>query len=449
MSKRLDFLVGHYMFCLLALALVGLTVQSLGDAYQVAGIGILLCMAGFFQRPGKLDWLIMAPLLVYLLVGAVSSYVAVGSVAYTYTAPHAVYAVLYLLLSCLEEKERLWLRRLCVLWAAYMAAHGIVLFLVGAVTGSAERLHAILSNPNTVGIILVTGWFALTAWMPGDEEKGFFPALLRRLEPLLLVALALTLSMGSFLAMAVGMAVRTAGWAKEYGWRAAAGRAARMLAKCSVCVGTGLLMYVAGVHAPWLCFGPLLLLAAQMALWETFGRFLEARRWAPWTLCACGAAAALAALYLRPRATATFVERLDMMRNGLSYLMDSPLLGVGPYQWRRLNFLDSDPYYGTWHIHNALLHIGVENGLAAMAAMAVLAVRALQKKGRNVAGVTAFLVHCLIDASFFYLGATSMALLTAAEPDRGGKQLGAAAHKLFCGGFCLMFIGYCVFAPKQ
>ncbi len=451
MSKQLDFLLEHYMLCLLALALIGLTILGVGDTYQVSCIGIPLCMAGFFQKPGKIDWKIMVPLLVYLLIGALSAYAAVGDVTYTYTAPHAIYPVLYLSMSSLEEKEQMWLRRFCALWAACVAAHGVVRFLLDAMNASAGRLYGMLDNPNALGIFLVIGWFGLTAWMPGEEEKGLFPTLLRHLEPLLLAALALTLSMGSFLAMAVGMAVRTAGWAKESGWRAAVSRAARMLAKCAICVGTGILMYFIGCHtgAPWLCFVLLLLLAALMLQWEAFDRFLAARRWAPWAMCACGVAVALAALYVRPRAAATFVERLDMMRSGLSYLMTSPLLGVGPYQWRLLDLADGGTYFDTWHIHNVPLHIGVENGLVAMAAVVLLAVWILQKKGRNVSAFTAFFVHNMMDTSFFYLGPTAMALFTAAEPGRGGKQLGAPAHKLFWAGFCLVFICYCVFGSKM
>lgn len=444
LTSKANYLLEHYVLYLLFCAVISLTIVGVGNIQFVSMLGLLLCMAGFFQRPGRIDWWIMAPILVYLLIGAISFYIAAENVVFTYTAIHAIYPVLYLLMSSLASEEQLILRRLCVLWTGYVAAHGIVHFLMDAMHESAGRLGGMMSNPNSMGIFLVVGWFGLMAWMPEAEETGLLPVLLRHLEPLLLMALALTLSMGSFLALAVGMTVRAVGWVRQDGWREAANRVSRMLAKAALCVGAGILMYFIGrnTSAPWLCLGLVFWLVALMLLWENFDQFLLAYRWFPWAMVVFGAAVAAAAVTVRPSAGATFLERLDMMRNALGYLTQNPLLGVGPYQWRRLNMADSDIYFNTWHIHNIPLHIGVELGWIALAAVLVLIARTLRKHGRNVAGFAAYLFHNLMDTSFFYLGTTTTMLFTVGEPERGGRPISAKAQKLFFAAFALLFLYY-------
>lgn len=449
-AKGADVISDHYVLFLLVLTLMGLTIIGVGDTTTVSMLGMVLCGAGIFQKPGRVDLQILLPVLVYLLIGAASSYAAIGNITHTYTATHAIYPVLYLLMASLEEKELLWLRRFSALWVSYVAANGVVQFLLKALDGTAGRLGGMMSNPNSMGIFLVVGWFGLTAWAPGPEESGPLPALLRRLEPLLLTALALTLSMGSFLALAVGMAVRAAGWVKASGWRGAAEQSSRMLAKAALCVGAGILMYFTGrnTSAPWLCLGLALWLLALMCLWEKFDRFLLAYRWFPWAMCAGGFAVALAAVAVRPSAAATFVERLEMMCNGLTYLTVNPLLGVGPYQWRLLNMTDGDTYFNTWHIHNVPIHIGVELGLIAMTAAVLVILRTLSKRGRNVAGFAAFLLHNLMDTSFFYMGTTTAVLFTVGEPECDGRQLGAIVFRAAFVIFGLLFIYYYIFGPR-
>ena len=77
-----------------------------------------------------------------------------------------------------------------------------------------------------------------------------------------------------------------------------------------------------------------------------------------------------------------------------------------------------------------------------MAAVIWIILRVLHKKGRNVAGFAAFLLHNLMDTSFFYMGTTTSVLFTAGEPDRGGRQLNAVAYRAILLGFLLVFFYY-------
>ena len=65
---------------------------------------------------------------------------------------------------------------------------------------------------------------------------------------------AMTLSMGSFVAMAVGVLVLLTEKKRKTGWGDTLAYACRVLAKASLGMGTGLLIYLAGARtgAPWL-----------------------------------------------------------------------------------------------------------------------------------------------------------------------------------------------------
>lgn len=448
-SAGVDMILEHYVLVIMLLALAALTMGGVGSPDAVGITGLVLCAAGLSQREAKADLWVLGPLAAYLLLGGVSSYITYGHFAGGYTATQSVLPVLYLLMACLDGRDLLLFRRLSVLWAGYVAAHGLAQFLRKALDGTAGRLGGMLGNPNPLGIFLVLAWFGLTAWMPGENEKGLLPALLRRLEPLLLTALALTLSMGSFVALAAGMAYMAAGWLRREGWRAALPRTCRMLAKAGLCVGLGILMYFTARHTgiPWFCLVLLAYLLALMALWERLDRFLRDLPWAAGTMTAFGGLVAAAAVAIRPSSIATFAERLEMMRNGLGYILASPLLGVGPYQWRLLNLRDADTYFNTWHIHNIPIHIAVELGLPAAAALMVIVVHAFRKKGPNRAGFTALVCHCLMDTGFFYLGTMSLMTATVGEPERGGTRLSTAAVRalfLLAGAH----FAYCVYAAR-
>ena len=130
-----------------------------------------------------------------------------------------------------------------------------------------------------------------------------------------------------------------------------------------------------------------------------------------------------------------------MMKSGLAYLPAHPLTGVGAYRWRFLDIADGGTYFNTWHIHNSLLHVGVEMGWIAMAALIFLVLHFFRKdhSEAQTAAFTAFLVHNMMDTSFFYTGITSLVLLTATRPRDGGKPLSGRTTRLLFAGFALLF----------
>lgn len=445
-SNGVNSLIEHYVVIVMLLALAALTVGGVGSPDTVGVTGLILCAAGLSRKAVKVDLWVLVPLTAYIVLGALSSYVTYGYFTGGYTATQAILPALYLLMACLSGEELLLFRRLSLLWAACVAAHGMTQFIRRALDGSAGRLGGMLGNPNSLGIFLVIAWFGLTAWMPAEEEKGTLSTLLRRLEPLVLTTLALTLSMGSFVALAVGMAYMAAGWLRRDGWRTAISRICRMLAKAGLCMGLGVLMYFTARRTaiPWFCLALLAYLLALTALWEKLDRFLRDLPWAAAGMTAAGTMVAAATIAIRPSSIDTFLERLEMMRNGLGYVLSAPLLGVGPYQWRLLNLSDADIYFNTWHIHNIPIHVAVELGLPAAVMLFVLVVHVFRKKSPNRAGFAALVCHSLMDTGFFYLGTMSLVTVTVGDPGEGGAQLHVAAVRGLFAVFMVHF-AYCVY----
>lgn len=417
LSRLLD---RHTVLCLL-LALVILTGTGVGNGAIVSGLGLILCGAGLLRPAGTADPWSLLPLAAYCALGMASARAAGGG-AEDYGLEGLMLLLLCLLLSALDGEERRLLRRLCVLWACAAAAACVAQFVFRAVAeGTPWRASGLFSGPNAAGIFLVLGWFALQRREPEEERDG-----LSRLEPLLLAGLTLTLSLGSFLAMAAGVLALLMKTERS----ARPGRACRLLAKASLGVGTGVLLYLAAARtsAPWVCLAALGYGLILTARWNRVEAFLRARPRAALALSVLGAAAAAAVIAVRPSAAATFSARLDMIKNGLRYLGVNPLLGVGPYRWRLLDLQDGGVYFNTWHIHCVPLHAAVELGWPAAAALTAAALWALWKSGDPAerGAWTALLVHNLTDTSFFYAAVPALALLTAASVQKRGRPMSPA-----------------------
>ncbi len=427
-EQGLDRLIDHYTAVCIVLALFVLSMVGVGNTVVVCLLGLLLCMAGLTQQTARVDLWILLPLLIYDLACLASTCAAYGEIVSGYGVTHGIFPVIYLLAACLEDGERHTLKRACALWTGAAGAAGIGRFVFLAVTqGRVGRMSGFLGNPNAMGIFLVLGWFLV---MCCTEEDGA----LSPLEPLLLMGAAMTLSMGSFVAMAAGILVLLAEKRGTQSLGATVQYGCRLLAKASLGMGTGLLIYLAGARTdvPWSCLPLVLYGAALMALWRSFERFLEAKPKMAALMAGLGTLVAAAAVVIRPSAVATFAERLEMMASGLGYLTANPLLGVGPFRWRFLDLNDGGKYFNTWHIHNVVLHVGVEMGWIAMAALAVVLLRLLGRRSspaeRALAAV--FLVHNLMDTSFFYLGITALVMAAAGGFRAGSRRLSGGRVKL-------------------
>lgn len=444
MKEGYRYLMDHQIVTLLSLSLVILCFAGVGNVPIVGMIGIILCTMGCLYGGMAVDLWVLVPLLLFDGISIYSSWETYGTIAKGFSQTQAIFTVVYLLMACLEEEERLSLRRFCISWMGIMAIVGMMQFMHKALIGEAARAGGVLGAPNAFGICLVVSWLALIGTKAEGKQKGFWTGFLRGTEPLLLSALALTLSMGSFVAMAMGILVVFWRRGKDSSWKEAGVFCCRLLARASVGVGLGLLMYIASrrTNYPWLAIPVFLYILAAARHWQEFICFLEdfPRRTA--VVSGFGVVVAALSVLSRPSAAATFAERLKMMKNGLGYIGRNPVFGVGPYQWRGLNLQDSDIYFNTWHIHNVFIHIGVELGLVAMAMLVVLVVRHFLKRGEDEMkpASAAFLVHNMMDTDFFFEAVPILALLMVSRPKSGGRKIKAAAARLIFAAFGGIFI---------
>ncbi len=423
----------HHIITILFLSLVILCFAGVGNVYIVGTVGIFLCIFGCTQGEAVVDFWVLIPLLIFDLIGLLSSLVTYGTIAEGFARTQTIFTVIYLLMSYLKEEERDTLRCLCVSWVGFMAAVGILQFIHKTMARGAVRAGGILGGANAFGICLVIGWFALLNCSREEKERDFQTRFPECLEPLILAALALTLSMGSFVSMAIGILALFFYKKKKNPWKPAGIFVCQLLARASVGIGLGILMYIASrkTDLPWLSILIFMYLLAAAWYWKKFLCFLKdfPRRAA--VASGMGVIVAAVAVISRPSAAATFAERLRMMKNGLGYIWVDPLLGVGANQWRVMNLYDSDIYYNTWHIHNMFINIGVELGLVAMAMLIVVAFRHFMKKGDDElkSGSAAFLFHNLMDVGFFYEAIPVLVLLTVSRPQKEGKRVKAVTVK--------------------
>lgn len=420
------------------IVIIALSFTGAGNALMVCVMGFMLCVALLTRRSMKLDLWIFIPLLVYILLCGYASLRAYGTLTQGYVCVQAVFLVVYLAVASMDEDEARFLRQAIVAWVALAAVIGIAFFVFDAFGGVVSRLGWPLGGANALGIYMVIGWFALLGLKGSDVAER----ILRHVEPLILVSLALTLSLGSFGALVIAIIVMLLYSKRERTWDAVLADAAVLIVKLVIGVGTGICLYLAPSWGDLPLFNIVTLayLIALVVFWAQLEAFLRSHMRLTAPLAILGPVVAIVAMLIRGSAPATFFERLDMIQNGIGYLSVNPLFGVGAYQWRVLNMMDGDLYFNTWHIHNSLLHIAVELGVIAALMLLVVAVRFFVKRRdpEQRGAFVAFIVHNMLDTSLFFPAIGSLLMVTAGSPRTTGALLYGASVKVFAGAFALV-----------
>lgn len=140
--------------CML-LAIVALSFTGVGNAMFVCALGAMLCVAILTKRSMKLDLWIFIPLVIYIVIGAIATFVTYGTLTEGYVCVEAVFLAIYLAIASMGDEEAFLMRRGCVAWAIVAGAVAIVLFACNAFGGVVSRLNWPLSGANAEGIFLV------------------------------------------------------------------------------------------------------------------------------------------------------------------------------------------------------------------------------------------------------------------------------------------------------
>ncbi len=423
----------HFLLILLLFSLVALTITGIGSREMVGLIGCILCVVALTKDSVFIDPWILFPLLIYEIFSALSSISIFGDVFHGFFNTQIIYPVIYVFLSLLKDSERLWMRRLCAFWAWIISFYGILYFIYFSFEGDISRLEIILGNPNALGCFLVVAWFSLKV-----SEIN----IVRRLEPLILTALALTLSMGSFLSMILATIILLIQKARIYNRKELISFALLTIAKNICGISAGIIIYFSVTFANtfWIACLTIIYVFLLSFYWYLMDDFLRKYKKISLLIFASGLFFVIAAIFIRTNAVATFIERFKMMENGLGYILKNPIIGVGPYQWRYLNLYDSDMYFNTWHIHNSLIHIGVELGLVALLMMVIIIIRIYMKGGDGIVGFSAFFFHNMIDVSFFYPCITVLTILTTVGSNKEKYEMGRCSKNIFFLVFFTVFL---------
>lgn len=169
---RLESLIDHYVVLCFVFVLVILSLIGVGDVRTAGLVGILLCGAGMTQDTARVDLWILIPFIVYDLAAMASSYAFYGNIVDGYGAMHAVFPVVYLLMSCLDEKEMRLLKRCCVLLAGAIAAAGIGRFIFQAVGQGRVGLYVEEANQSWASSSPENDSQAVTIEVANDEVGG-------------------------------------------------------------------------------------------------------------------------------------------------------------------------------------------------------------------------------------------------------------------------------------
>lgn len=434
MLRMVDKLAESYVSVAVFMVTAAMCFMGVGMPFMLCILGLALCVLGLAQKSFHADWCIIVPFMVYNVASMASSFVNRGDIMQGYAPFQMILPVLYLISSSLPQEHSDALRKWQVLWAGAVAGLGMLRFLArSSGEGAVLRMSGIFGNANVTGIFLVMAWLALSGMDTDRCRQGY---VLRSMEPAILSALALTLSMGSFVAMAAGVLATLVGrYRRERSWSATLDTVRVLLARAVLGMSPGLLMYVAMSRTDIKLLGWLIgaYICILVFCWDEWLRFLVHTPRVCAAIGLSGACLVGIMVLLRPSAFATFAERIAMMRNGLGYVLVDPLVGVGAFEWRGLNMADGDKFFNTWTIHNVLIHAAVEFGLAAMAMLAVIAVRVLVKRQRPglKPAFVAFAVHNMMDVSFFYVGAVGFLIGLTVDPGSEKSFPPAAARLVF------------------
>nr|QGT51273.1 hypothetical protein Firmicute1046_3490 [uncultured Firmicutes bacterium] len=347
----------------------------------------------------------------------------------------------------LRDEDLRVLKRLCIILAAGVAIFGIIQFINRVLRHNlVMRLEGVFSNANSMGIFCVIGWTALlncTADAEDSPRGNKIRALLKCMEPAFLAALTLTLSMGSCCALGAAYITLVLSKLKKCGIKQTLDYAAFMLAKICMGIGLGLLLYLSAArsNAPLLCIPVFIYICVFLIFWNKFEEFLINYKCMSAALAIMLIVIAAILISVRPSAVETFADRVGMMRSGLGYMMKHPLLGVGVNKWRLLNLTDADKYYAVNKIHNTLISVAVEMGLAAAAALVVICVRGFLKKQsmRSRPGLVAFCLHSMIDTVFFINKFMVFLIIEESNPQEGGTRLNAVTARMIFAVFAALF----------
>ncbi len=404
-------------------------------------ISLALCLYCFIKGRAQIDLWILLPLLAIPALGLLSILLNHLDFYTNYTLPFLALPVIYCVLSYCSQKERDALCKILIVWGALISIVSLSSYIIQAQHYHAARLSTIIGNPNTSGLVFAFLLLCLLTYRKKWEE---IRSPLLCVEPVLITALCLTLSISSIASFGAGVIVYF-----FYQKITKKSPIASMVSSyiCYFFIGftIALLLYTAANYtdAPWFCIILGFYLIAVSLFWHSLVTLINQHLLFARIGSILSIAALLALLILRPNALLSFQDRLGMIADGLTYAGLNPLFGIGPLQWYHYNTMMSDTPFNTFFIHNVFIHTVVELGLFALLCLIVLVVR-YGIKQRSALGLslgTAFLLHSVVDTALFIPLVPLVFMVITAQPQERSIALSDTTIRIISALYLLCLSG--------
>lgn len=469
----------YVAFVTVVASLVALTLMGPGNVMVTMIVAFVVCVVGVFQKDARFSWNVVLAWLVLCILGFVSNYIHLGTLLYGYVPLLFSCVPIYMLSRCLDQKLSHLLLGVFAIWCGIVATYAIGTFVVESVDGRTFRVSVLNIGTNVLGIFFAMGWFGAMSYQmqiarsyAGNDipfaqalkvccgvmgqSEGCKSTNVSRFDkgvsyavtvcmPLLLSAMALTLSVGSFIALFSGVVFLAAylyhvdkGSLKDYvqigvSW----------VSQIVLGVAPGAFLFIAAASGNFPIIAlDIVFLIAFCLIWPIVLRAVSSTCKISYVACAFVPVAGAALAFLRPNAFATFAERIEMMGSGISYMGDSPLTGIGSYAWRHMDASDGGTFFNSTYIHNGFIHFGVEIGILAMIVLVILAALCFARRTKlaQQGAKFAFLVHILFDVSLFSPSAIAALICTSVTVDDKSQSNDVFVSRVMFGGLALSYL---------
>ncbi len=153
------------------------------------------------------------------------------------------------------------------------------------------------------------------------------------------------------------------------------------------------------------------------------------------------------AFLLRDRlleSSATFLERLLQIQDGISCISDNPIAGIGAGKWQFAKWYYQTGFYGALFLHSSIFELGVNSGIVGMALFAAVCFFEVKKAfvhKHNFIPAAIIIAHGLMDFSFSFITILAALVLSLADAEQEKSfAVNVFPVKISSAALCLLFV---------
>ena len=396
----------NYLVYTLFSIFVILCLNKTGIPLVISLLGLIACILGFIKKETILNKSILYLLITYNVVCMISSLITTKNLFTGYVGTQLICTIILILLGFLSTKEQQHLKKLSIIFSLTISILGILLFFIKGLTGNGFRLDILFDNSNVLGIFMVITCFLIKEV---NNQK------LNLLTPLVIVTLALTLSIGSIITFILGLVILTFTKYKKDSLKNKIFYFLEELSNMVIPYIIGILMYISINKLNSLTFSLILIiyLVIYITQYKKIIDFFKLHKKLNIVIFIFSLFTLLIIITLRNNFISTFLERVEMIIEGINLSFHNPIVGIGPLSFNMVNALSQGKYFNTYYIHNLWIHNSTELGILAAILLVIIFIKALKIKKTPEAqsGLIATTIHYFMDVGFMYLGITTLLMI--------------------------------------